>query len=312
MFDCLGLLCTVARSRTELVRKGCAVQKETLVRLPDLGWRDLRPLFTGRSACYGGHSYGPGARPYHLVHFIVSGSGILRMKETTFHLHAHQAFIIAPNELVYYQADFDNPWTYEWIAFDGTRAVDLMSQLGFTFPMIVSNLTQSDFTDVDGQLTLMRQRNHKSAFDNLQDQSALFAILSTLAQSVRQTREPLASKDGGRAESYVDQAISLIGQKYNSDLSVEGLAAEIGIDRSYLSTIFKRQTGLTVKDYLTSFRISRSQEILFTTDCPVTQVARMSGYNSVSYFSKAFKRQMGMSPNQYRRWRRSRLARGGT
>ena len=158
----------------------------------------------------------------------------------------------------------------------------------------------------------MRQRNHKSTFDNLQDQSALFAILSTLAQSVRQNREPMASKDGGRTGSYVDQAILLIGQKYNSDLSVEGLAAEIGIDRSYLSTIFKRQTGLTVKDYLTSFRISRSQEILFTTDCPVTQVARMSGYNSVSYFSKAFKRQMGMSPNQYRRWRRSRLARGGT
>ncbi|WP_353949037.1 AraC family transcriptional regulator [Sporolactobacillus sp. Y61] len=283
------------------------MEKETLIKTFPGHWLDLRLLFTGAATCYNGHSYGPAVRPYYLIHFIRSGKGILKIADHTFHLHAHQAFVIKPNELTYYQADFDAPWQYTWIAFDGRMAATLMTQLGFEFPFVFASLSAEEFHAIDQQLGRLKQQNNNLVVDQLLDQSCLLNILLTLAEISRIPGTHKRSNVEPAAKKYVDQAIALIQQNYKRPLTTKKLAAKINIDRSYLSTIFRRQTGMTLKDYLTLFRISRSKEILFTTDWPITEVARISGYNSVSYFSKAFKHHLGMSPRSYRQWRRTRL-----
>ncbi|ERL64819.1 AraC family transcriptional regulator [Schleiferilactobacillus shenzhenensis] len=279
------------------------MEKETLVRMA--GERDpaLTVAFCGQSQCFPDHAYGPGARPYFLLHFIHTGQGRLIVGGRTYRLHAGQAFLIRPNELVYYQADHHQPWTYGWIALAGSFALQAVAALGFDYPFLT--LPDEVARSIWQTLTAMMRDYQPTWAGNLRVTSRACAILAELAG----LHEPVAltapkrnyiTGHASAAWNHVNAVIQLIQKNYRDDLTVTALAARLNLDRAYLSTVFKRYTGLSVKAYLNTFRISRSEEILFTTDWPVAEVAQASGFRSASYFSKAFKRATGVSPRAYR------------
>ncbi|MFT8909614.1 MAG: helix-turn-helix transcriptional regulator, partial [Lentilactobacillus diolivorans] len=74
----------------------------------------------------------------------------------------------------------------------------------------------------------------------------------------------------------------------------------------YLSSIFKQQIGTPLKKYLVDFRISQSEEFLFTTNWSVDYISNLCGFNNPSYFSKTFKNYHGTSPTHYRLLRHHR------
>lgn len=78
----------------------------------DSAWNDLKIRFCGHSECLPSHSYGPGSRPYYLLHFVLSGKGKLIVNKSEYSIEAGQLFVVEPNQMVFYQADKDDPWTY--------------------------------------------------------------------------------------------------------------------------------------------------------------------------------------------------------
>lgn len=82
----------------------------------------------GKEACAPGHSYGPAARSGYLIHYVIRGRGLYRTRERTWRLTAGDAFLIVPNELIYYEADREDPWEYTWIGFQGIRIRDYLSR----------------------------------------------------------------------------------------------------------------------------------------------------------------------------------------
>ena len=62
-------------------------------------------------------------------------------------------------------------------------------------------------------------------------------------------------------------------------------------------------TGFTVNEYLTVQRIKRGRRLLETTDYSITQISEMPGFESVTYFERVFKKQMGQTPFKYRKLR---------
>jgi AraC-like DNA-binding protein len=83
-----------------------------------------------------------------------------------------------------------------------------------------------------------------------------------------------------------------------NNISVEKVANDIGIDRSYFYEIFKESMGMSPKEYLTYLRIKKSKELLKMPNATVTNVAYSVGYEP-SVFSKAFKSATGISPMIY-------------
>jgi hypothetical protein len=77
----------------------------------------LNPLTFGEERCQPLHLYGPGTRPYWLLHYVVSGKGLFVADEKTYKVSASQCFIVKPEEKIFYQADEHDPWHYIWIAF---------------------------------------------------------------------------------------------------------------------------------------------------------------------------------------------------
>lgn len=98
----------------------------------------------------------------------------------------------------------------------------------------------------------------------------------------------------------VQQALIYIEANLNSDLSLRTLAEKLNISGSYLSTIFKKETGQTLTDLITNRRVERAKELLRTTRLQVQTVAQHCGIVDVHYFSKIFKKITGMTPKAYR------------
>ena len=87
------------------------------------GFSDINPLICGEEQCVSGHSYGPAARSYWLLHYVVSGKGVFTSPRGTFSVSKGEIFIIRPYEITFYQADTSEPWKYIWIGFTSDKAL---------------------------------------------------------------------------------------------------------------------------------------------------------------------------------------------
>lgn len=85
------------------------------------------------------------------------------------------------------------------------------------------------------------------------------------------------------------------------ELTLESFARELQVSPVYLSRVLKKELGDSFVALLTHTRIRKAIQLLNTTDLPIYEIAQQSGYDSQHYFSTAFKKVMGVSPNQYRR-----------
>lgn len=100
--------------------------------------------------------------------------------------------------------------------------------------------------------------------------------------------------------AYVRQALSVIDAQYaDCDLSVHRIATMVGISDDHLTRQFKQVTGLSTQEYLRRYRFARAMSLL-QADCSIADAARRSGFRTISYFSREFSKELGISPSKYK------------
>ena len=99
----------------------------------------------------------------------------------------------------------------------------------------------------------------------------------------------------------VQRIITLIDTDLTADLSLKRFSSELNQNASYLSTLFKKETGVALTDYVNSKRIEHALFLLNTTDLQIQTIANSCGIYDLSYFGKLFKKYVNMSPGAYRR-----------
>jgi AraC-like DNA-binding protein len=98
----------------------------------------------------------------------------------------------------------------------------------------------------------------------------------------------------------VKRAVAYLHQNYHKPLSRWEIANAIGVSENYLTHIFGRELGLSPWQYLNRYRIRQARELLRRTNDSVTAVALQVGFNDPAYFSRVFRKQVGVSPSTYR------------
>lgn len=247
----------------------------------------------GREECTPGHSYGPIVRSGFLIHYVTAGQGIYRTQGKTYSISAGDAFLIAPGELIYYEADRTDPWTYTWIGFQGIKIRDYLSR--------TTLLEHPVFRyDSDDRIRICHDKMYQaSRFRTNTDMamnSVLYEYLFLLAEKFPQAQ--LSAEK--RRDACVREALAYIELHYESDTGVQQIANHLYVSRTYLHRIFKEATGRSLKDYLIDFRIKKACWYLARTDYPVSVVARSVGYDDPLYFSKLFRQKKGLPPTAYR------------
>ena len=98
----------------------------------------------------------------------------------------------------------------------------------------------------------------------------------------------------------IETAKKYILKNYNEDLSLEKVAEVVYLNPNYLSEIFKYKTGESFVEYITRIRVQQAKKLLRDLEYKTYQVGQMVGYDDPSYFSKVFKKTVGISPSRYR------------
>lgn len=99
--------------------------------------------------------------------------------------------------------------------------------------------------------------------------------------------------------NYVTQALSYIDEHYSEEsLSVQKLSEHVGISGDYLSRQFRKMTGIAVQEYIRRYRLSRAVSYL-QQGYSVGETANLCGFHSMGYFSREFKKEMGIAPSKY-------------
>lgn len=99
----------------------------------------------------------------------------------------------------------------------------------------------------------------------------------------------------------VSEVVDYIYEEYRRPLSLEGLSKQFYTSKSYLSRIFKEVTGYTVNEYINVRRIKQAKLLLETSDMNITELTAATGYDSITYFEKVFRKYTGISPLKYRK-----------
>ena len=113
-------------------------------------------------------------------------------------------------------------------------------------------------------------------------------------------------KAGRHFSRLTKEALYFIHGHYMDELSLPGIAEHVNVVPTYLSSVFRRETGETVNNYLVALRMRKARELLASTNMKVAEVAQAVGIRNTRYFSACFKKEVGQSPNDYREAHRTR------
>ncbi len=101
--------------------------------------------------------------------------------------------------------------------------------------------------------------------------------------------------------SSIERIIEYIKNHYMEEITLDDLAKMVYLSPTYLSYLFKKQLGVTFKEYLINIRLKKSKELIETTDLPIGEISKMVGIEDQNYFSRLFKRKYGVSPMNYKK-----------
>ncbi len=249
----------------------------------------------GYENCDPGHSYGPVMRNGYLIHYILSGCGIYKARGKIFHLKEGDAFLICPEELIYYEADQKQPWSYTWIGMQGIKVKGYLERTSLLKSLVFHY-------DQDDRMRLCHEKMFeadqiKSNKDLIMN-SIMYEYLFLLARKFPGDLPEENKKKAG----YVDEALKYIESAYCDPITVQDIADRLNINRSYLSRLFRTITGISIQDYLLDYRIRQACILLKNSDLSIRTIAHSVSYMDALYFSRLFHRKKGMTPSEYRKY----------
>ena len=251
----------------------------------------------GVQNCPPGYSYGPGMRDIYIIHFICEGKGTYNVNGNTYHLRKGDFFVIYPGTEIFYQADEKNPWDYIWVGFQGIKSETYLGYAGIDKEHLIGHCYNTAYMlSCIQQMTLARVLTH---YNELRRQAALLQIFAALIEQYHEQLTEEAQLDYPH-HVYIDQALDYVQTHISETIHIQDIANYIGIDRSYLTSIFKQTLDISPQEYLLNYRMEYACELLKDPQIKISTVAREVGYQDPLTFSKAFKKQLAVSPSQWR------------
>lgn len=241
------------------------------------GWHQREPL----------RRFGPGIRDHYILHYVLSGKGVFTCGGRRYPLATAGLFLIRPGEMVSYEADGEEPWGYAWIGFEGAAAEPLLEKAGFA-----GEIRTAFLPEVKGCFQRIRESDPTRPFSPLRLCRYLYTIMAAMAE---QSTALLAA--GSTPALYAHRAAAYMQANYDRPITVEGMAAMLGIDRRYFSRLFTREAGMSPQAYLIAVRLQRAAGLLASRLCSVAEAAESVGYADAFTFSRMYKKRYGVSPS---------------
>ncbi len=257
------------------------------------GYDDLCLYEVGCQKCPAGYSFGPIIRTNYVLHYVLHGKGTLHLNNTPYPIQEKQAFLMPPNVVVFNQADKEDPWNYIWIHFNGNKVTEFLHSI---------NLTKDNpVYTVHGSYEAIENCMQRLLHSHSEELLCIGYIYELFHHMISATPPNTPEIIHANSElKYIKMVIDYISHKYSEPIHITDIADYCSLDRSYLSKIFKTATNYSPQEYLIRYRLKKAKQLLKDTDIPIQHVAYAVGYNDPFSFSKIFKKELGITPSEYR------------
>ncbi|MCX6894703.1 MAG: AraC family transcriptional regulator [Verrucomicrobia bacterium] len=204
-------------------------------------------------------------------------------------------FILFPEIWHRYAPDPEVGWVEHWIECQG-RVFDQARSAGIISPKKpVLNLgLNPDVLHCFERCHSWAQRSSPGA------QAVLSTLCLQLLAVIEQAQSP-RGKEQRQTDEVIQRAQMLLAQRCQENLQMHRLARELNMGYSHFRQVFKKQTGVSPKQYHTQVRLQKAQDFLANTAKPVKEIAEILGFDSASHLSNQFKALTGLAPQPWRR-----------
>ena len=233
---------------------------------------------------------------YHMeLIYIRKGTPTAILDSNEYQLEDDSIFIVFPNQIHALQSNEKEEYLiflfnpdllpeFAGIIHEKTPADPVIRQISKN-PQILSLLNQ----------LLWENNSHEKTFRNVTIRGLLLTLLSKLFCDMS-----FEKQNGGDSHA-IRSIIEFCSQNYNKELSLEILGEELHMSKYYISHLFSSKLKMRFNDYVNFLRVSAACRYLSADTLSITEVGELVGFGTIRTFNRAFKKQMGASPSEYRK-----------
>lgn len=243
---------------------------------------------------YDWHGRKRGTAEFVLFQYTIRGEGRLRYERSERAATPGTAMLLTfPHDNRYWLPASSKEWEFIYLCLNGTGIVALWKELIQRYGALVSLPEES--AAVASAVSAYERAKDGVIASAFEASRIAYAFSMALAEDL----SPHASRSNRpKWFSRVDRHVRT---KFAEPMSVEDIARIAGYSRHHFTRLFEKECGASPLAYLLQIRIGHAAELLKTSALPIREISLRSGFTDANYFSRAFRKYIGISPGDYRR-----------
>lgn len=157
------------------------------------------------------------------------------------------------------------------------------------------------FSRVIESLSHVHEEMQDNAINMLQNCSTLTELCASITQIACQIKNDFQKSYNANSKNHIiRQVLTYIDEHLSESLFLEDIAKMLYLNPAYLSTLFKQETSRNYREYVIQCRLDKAKELLRNSNEKIGQIAIAVGYGDAKHFGKIFKKEVGITPKEYR------------
>jgi AraC-like DNA-binding protein len=229
-----------------------------------------------------------------LMVYTLSGEGNLQYRGQDYQIKTGQCFLINCMEHHHYEVSKNSDWEFLWLHFNGANALGYFEEFSRNGFKIIQVAQPKIFESTLYQLIDIHK--NKSATTDIITSQCIHTLLTELI-----VQNTAGNSPQFLLPKYIKSIMKYIDLHFSEELSLDFLAQYQNINKFHLSHEFKKYTGLTLKEYIITTRLSHAKDLLKYTEKTVQEISEECGIFHTSHFINLFKSREGCTPFVYRK-----------
>ncbi|GLX66340.1 AraC family transcriptional regulator [Paenibacillus glycanilyticus] len=229
----------------------------------------------------------------HILIYCAEGEGWLEIG-SKMTISPRQLVVIPAGTPHRYGASEDKPWTIYWMHLHGRHVLEFIQTYGMDTGLFLPAATHAKWLE-----------DFQQCFSLLSDKPYSMPAQIHVSQTIRHLLSHVGLSTGGtiqdkKREDYMELAMRYMTSRLTDSITLPQLAKHTGLSKQHLIYLFNKETGCPPIEFFLRLKMQRAGEMLALTSLNIKEICTEFGISDPYYFSRLFKKYMGVSPTQFR------------
>ncbi|MDN3670304.1 AraC family transcriptional regulator [Echinicola jeungdonensis] len=238
----------------------------------------------------------PQGCPEYILIYCIEGKGTIKINQSSFQLTPNSFYIIESKQNHAYFSDEKNPWSIFWVHFTGVNAKEIFQRFrkqNNNQPIIIP-FEKNRIAEFEYMIDLFKNGISEEIFEY--SSMLLHKTLgSFIYYSIKSNKKVQSSN-----EDLVNEIIDYLNQHIYDTVTIEEISRTFNKSSSTIFSLFKKKTGQSLIHFFNLLKVQKACELFNLTNMSVKEISYELNFQDPLYFSRLFKKYMGVSPSTYK------------